>query len=437
MRTVAQKQSLEELALLVRPATVISIDVELPLSPLQFDGTHLDAWVIVRRGGHPRGLRVIDVTQDDAQIENQLKEFVAPFSFENPETIASDRIADETLPLISIVIPTIAERLEDLASCLESLTAQDYPKFEVILVDNRRSLPSPDPLVDICQRWPAVSVLREPTPGISAARNCGVNFAKGGVIAFTDDDVVTGDDWLRQLGEAFVNDPDVDVVTGLILPAELETPAQLWFEHHYGGFAGERTFEPLIISVRAPHSSRMEIHDGEGNVLRRVALYGGGAFGAGANMAFRASSLDSLGGFDEALGTGTPARGGEDLAALMSILWDGGRWRYVPNAYVYHRHRREIEQLLNQLDGYGVGFTAVMTSLVLRDPLHIMGFVKNIPFVARQIFRELAGKMKWKRSIQPVNRSLPPVLARLEFRGYFRGPAAYFSSRREHSRAVS
>jgi cellulose synthase/poly-beta-1,6-N-acetylglucosamine synthase-like glycosyltransferase len=55
-------------------------------------------------------------------------------------------------------------------------------------------------------------------------------------------------------------------------------------------------------------------------------VYGVGAFDAGANMAFRRTALEKIGGFDVALGAGTPARGGEDLAALISVLWAGFRW---------------------------------------------------------------------------------------------------------------
>ena len=92
-------------------------------------------------------------------------------------------------------------------------------------------------------------MVRERRPGISAARNAGVAAATGEIIAFTDDDVRVDPLWLRAIGERFASDSAIEAVTGLILPAELETPAQVWFERYYGGFSGERTFAPLTLKA--------------------------------------------------------------------------------------------------------------------------------------------------------------------------------------------
>ena len=414
----------------MRPATLVVVDLEGPPPPLEFDGVHLDAWVVARRDAHPRALWVVDLTKgpDEAREEILARREECHQAIGEPRST----VLDAELPAISVIVPTVAQRLEELDDCLSGIAAQEYPRFEILLVDNRRSVPSPDPLADISLRWPQVTLVRQPVPGISAARNQGLRRASHEVVAFTDDDVTVGPDWLRRIGEAFVRDPALDAVTGLILPAELETPAQLWFEAYYGGFAGERGFEALTLSVPGRRSARITVTDDAGREVRHTALYGAGAYGAGANMAYRRRSLAALGDFDEALGTGTPSRGGEDLAVIMSILWSGGRCRYEPYAYVFHRHRREIDELLHQLDGYGVGFTAAMLSLIMRDPFHLWGFARNAPLVLRQGLRALTRVLRRRPDDEVQQRPIPSEFSRREYRGYFKGPAAYRASRRLH-----
>ena len=56
-------------------------------------------------------------------------------------------------------------------------------------------------------------------------------------------------------------------------------------------------------------------------------------------MAFRTAALRELGGFDEALGPGTPAQAGEDLLVFLRLLAGGRRLAYEPGAFVWHWHR--------------------------------------------------------------------------------------------------
>ena len=65
------------------------------------------------------------------------------------------------------------------------------------------------------------------------ARNKGVISSKGDVVVATDDDVTMPPDWLGTLVGPFI-EPDVMIVTGNVLPLELETAAQRLFEA-YGG----------------------------------------------------------------------------------------------------------------------------------------------------------------------------------------------------------
>ena len=77
----------------------------------------------------------------------------------------------------------------------------------------------------------------------------------------------------------------VGCVTGIVLPARLDTEAQEIFEK-LGGHSKGRAFETEVFSRRGPQSP----------------LYPLPPFGAGANMAFRREVLTAIGGFDVALG---------------------------------------------------------------------------------------------------------------------------------------
>ena len=72
-------------------------------------------------------------------------------------------------------------------------------------------------------------------------------------------------------------------------------------------------------------------------------------------MSFDRDALRDIGGFDAVIGTGTVARGGDDLAAFFGVIAAGHRLVYQPTALVWHRHRRDLESLANQAYGYGVG----------------------------------------------------------------------------------
>ena len=93
--------------------------------------------------------------------------------------------------LISVVVP-IYRAEAYLEQCVDSLLEQSYDNLEILLVDDG----SPDGCGSICdnygERDPRVTVLHQENRGVSAARNVGVEIARGEYIAFVD-----ADDWVE------------------------------------------------------------------------------------------------------------------------------------------------------------------------------------------------------------------------------------------------
>jgi glycosyltransferase involved in cell wall biosynthesis len=150
------------------------------------------------------------------------------------------------------------------------------------------------PLTDDTARFVApllVRYVREERPGLDWARNHGIAEARYDITAFTDDDARPDRGWLRAIAHAFA-EPEVMAVTGLVAPAELETKAQIHFEHGYGM---SRKLQRRIIRRDA---------------LKNCKLLQAGDFGSGANMAFRRNLFAAIGPCDVALGVDTPSGGG-------------------------------------------------------------------------------------------------------------------------------
>lgn len=420
-----------------RPARVVIVDVSESLPDLRADEHYRDAWVVFCRDGVPRCMVTLDLTSDATAIESRLRDLVGQTEASS-NGVEDTALNDAELPRISVIVPTIVTRVEELGYCLDAIEKLDYPNFEVVLVDNRRELPALDPLPSLVSGRARVRVVRESRPGISAARNAGAANANGDVIAFTDDDVRVDQRWLRAIGERMARSPRVDVVTGLILPTELETPAQIWFERYFGGFGSERSFAPVTLeaapSGRLLRGSRVLVREASGNEMSRFSVYGIGAYGAGANMAFRRTALERIGGFDCLLGVGTPAHGGEDLVAMIDVLWTGGLVAYEPAAFVHHRHRQEYGALLRQLDGYALGFTAMLVSLIRRDPRHLVSIASQLPGALKrkgtQGLQRVRGRASGAHDDRASKPRFPSALFRRELWALSRGPLAYARSQR-------
>ena len=407
------------------PVKVIVIDLEECPEVISRAPNYVGIWGLVREHGRPRGLITLPFNGRDL-TRRDVEEAISAL----PRTEAKpfERPADEQLPRISVVIPSLLRRPKTLQACLDSLEKLQYPDYEVIVVDNR---PAGSPSVD---DLPGARVVRQPQTGNSAARNRGLAAATGEIVAFTDDDIEVDPNWLLAIALRFRAHPEEACVTGLLLPLELESPAQLMLEAYYGGL-GPRTYEPVSHRLRVPPARRkllgpatVDAVGDDGRVRRSFSLYAAGTFGTGPNMAFRTDALRELGGFNEALGAGTPARGGGDLLTMARAVWAGYSIGFEPAALVLHNHYADESALLRQIESYGMGWSALVFALVLEDPRHLGALLGTAPRATRILTGRYRRKLDRQES-DPVTRDL----ARAELKAFAAGPVAYLRGRRSRS----
>lgn len=100
-------------------------------------------------------------------------------------------------PLVSVVIPTY-NRVQQTIAAIESVLAQTYSHFEIIVVDDGSTDSSGEAIERFLRQGTngrhQLFFLRQPNQGASAARNTGIAKARGEYIAFLDSD----DYWLPE-----------------------------------------------------------------------------------------------------------------------------------------------------------------------------------------------------------------------------------------------
>lgn len=111
------------------------------------------------------------------------------------------------MPAISIIVP-VYKAEQYLPQCIESILAQTFADFELILVDDG----SPDNSGAICdtyaQKDSRIKVIHKENAGVSAARNAALDIASGTYIMFCDSDDWVEPEWCQSLYDA-IQKPNV------------------------------------------------------------------------------------------------------------------------------------------------------------------------------------------------------------------------------------
>lgn len=226
--------------------------------------------------------------------------------------------------MLSVIIPVYKDDGR-LAMCLRALAQQTYRgPLEILVVDNGSPTPPTVP--------EDVRLLHEPTPGSYAARNAGIQAARGDRLVFTDADCLPEPGWLDALDRALDEAPRA---TG---------PVPLFVE-------SKRTAAAIYDCLFA---------------FTQEANHAAG-FGITANLAVRREVFDDVGPFSEVASIGDREWGQRAQEAGHDIAW-------APEAVVLHPARERLGDLLRKmrrLEGGEADTRSTSTATRLREGLHV------------------------------------------------------------------
>jgi len=339
---------------------IIQVDLAQPLPTVQTaadgrrgrngDGGCDALWLLVKLGPQPIGwVRFDDPRKFGKEIgPDQLLKLTNDALSREIQAAAGERahepITLKRTPSFSIVICTRGgDRDRDRADTalqrqLASIAKLQYPSrdYEVIVVDGSGES-SAAALRGLCAAFPGVRYAHDPRPGINYARNSGWQLARGEIVAYLEVGAIVDPDWLTALAANYV-DPQVDCVTGIALPREIETPVHEQFARY---FCEPRPFR------------RRVYRPGTWNTSFPLDA---GRFGGGANLSVSRERLGAMGGFDVAL---NGAGGVFDV--VVRVLCDGGMVAYDPRAIVFAAAPRSEKDLrANRFDA-ACGFVSFGT----------------------------------------------------------------------------
>lgn len=254
---------------------------------------------------------------------------------------------DNSIPLISIVIPTLGRAC--LIQTLQSLTeAALFCQTEVIVV----GLIPPGNIATEFQallgRHPQIRHLPVSFDrgDSSAKKNAGWQTARSDLIAFLDDDVIVPADWIAAITHPFQN-PAVTLISGPALPPDaislIGRLAAQALSSAASGYVAQRYTHRESPPFTAPWSTII-----------------------GCNMAWRRAALETAGGFNVKFWPG------EEMLAAFRATQQGHRLLYVPAAWLWHMPRQTLAGFWRQIQGYGAtrirliraGVTVEFTTLI-------------------------------------------------------------------------
>jgi glycosyltransferase involved in cell wall biosynthesis len=217
------------------------------------------------------------------------------------------------MPQISAIICTY-NRERYLGLAIDSLLAQDFGDFEILVVDNA-STDGTRSVVEARQSDPRLRYVYESNLGLSVARNTGAQAATAPILAYLDDDAIATPHWLSSLAAAYSQDEKLAIAGGKV--------TLIW--------TNGLVAPPWLSSELAGNLGAYDLGS------QRLNIETAGLTPRGLNYSVRQTFLAQVGGFDTQLGrVGTNLLSNEELHMTALALQGGWRVAYLPEALVAH-----------------------------------------------------------------------------------------------------
>jgi len=294
--------------------------------------------------------------------------------------------------MISVIIATHnrSDKLPALLKSIQQLESDRDLAYEIIIVDNNSS----DDTHQVVRTYSNnssfhIKYIFERLQGNNYARNRALAEAKGGILAFTDDDCIVDPKWLRQIARKFALEPHLACLGGRV---------ELYDKND------------RAITIRT-WDDEIEVKSAE--QLYRLII--------GCNMAIRRNVFDEIGSFDPAFGPGSKIGSGGDSEFLYRAYKKGLIIKYYPDIIVYHNHGRKTEADVKALGkryvrGRGGFYCKYMLQgdrAIMKMALHELTLpAKNL---IKNVFLTQSRKLQWRVTwglILGVMRALPIFLRR-------------------------
>lgn len=248
-------------------------------------------------------------------------------------------------PLVSAVICT-RNRGARILSAVESLLANTYPHFELVIIDQSSDDRTAQALGPFYAD-PRLCYLRSDTQGVGLARSLGLRAARAELVMMTDDDCEVPPDWLEQMTTALQRHPDAAIVF-CDVDAAPHDPGKGW------------------ILVNQSKTSRQITN------LWSWCAAGGASAGIGAGMALRRTVIQQIGDIDAYLGAGGHFRSGWETDISLRVLLHGYTIYRTNTVRTIHFGFRTHEEGRVLMRRYMFGIAAVYAKLLKCGHLNML-----------------------------------------------------------------
>ncbi len=223
---------------------------------------------------------------------------------------------------ISVIIAT-KDRPNEISFCIRALLHNHAKNIEIIIVDQSRDTNSANAVGNFNSHT-ITYYHKNNINGKSAALNFGIKQSKGNLIAFTDDDCIVSNNWIKEMVTSFSKHSDISCLTGNVYPYK-----------NYPKWTCQPTISTKKFTFSIP---TYHVKIGFGN-----------------NFAIRKSALNSIGLFKTWLGPGSITAACEDGEIILRLLTKGHKIFHNPDVIVYHKKKLNSATLIKQNLSYVCG----------------------------------------------------------------------------------